>query len=94
MRQELSDLRKDLLAAVSEVKDIVVAIKESAGHAALSGECFICNKKPVRVFSCTSCDNWFCELCHDRLDDCPMCRTDFKATPSARNKAVERVLGL
>jgi hypothetical protein len=55
--------------------------------------CVVCFERPSaarQVFSCALCDNFLCGGCLAKMDECPICRTDFKAKAPIRLKCLER----
>jgi hypothetical protein len=55
-------------------------------------ECVICMELPIKhVFSCTE-QHIVCSKCNLKIDKCPICRQDFKATPTSRNRLAEKII--
>ena len=55
-------------------------------------ECVICLELPPKqVFSCTE-QHILCSNCNSRVEKCPICRQNFKATPTTRNRLAEKII--
>jgi hypothetical protein len=55
-------------------------------------KCVICMELPIsKVFSCTE-QHILCSKCNLKIDKCPVCRQDFKTTPTSRNRLAEKII--